>query len=83
MKIKGEVTFTYQSEKDSKLVYDSLEVDNKNFVESNLNNEKIKYTITNDKLGSFLATVDDLISSEIVVEKIIEKTNTAEKQCPK
>lgn len=76
MKIKGEITFTYQTEKDSKLVYDSLEVDNENFVESNLNGEKIEYTITNEKLGSFLATVDDLISSEIVVEKIIEKTNT-------
>ena len=74
MKIKGQITFTYQNKKDSKLVYDSLEIDNENFIESHLDNEKIEYTIDNDKLGSFLATVDDLISSEIVVEKIIEKT---------
>ena len=79
MKIKGEITFTYQNKNDSKLVYDSLEVDNENFIESNLNNEKIEYKIINNKLGSFLATVDDLISSEIVVEKIIEKTNTNKK----
>jgi hypothetical protein len=26
-------------------------------------------------LGNFLATVDDLIASEIVAEKILEKTN--------
>ena len=74
MHIKGEITFTYQSKKDSKVVYDSLEVDNKNFVESELNNENIIYNIDSDKLGSFLATVDDLIASEIVVEKIIDKT---------
>jgi hypothetical protein len=29
-------------------------------------------------LGSFLATVDDLIASEIVVEKIINKTKSWE-----
>ncbi|WP_305515039.1 KEOPS complex subunit Pcc1 [Methanobrevibacter sp. V14] len=34
----------------------------------------MEYKITSEKLGSFLATVDDLISSEIVVEKIVEKS---------
>ena len=74
MNIKGEIIFTYKDKKDSKLVYDSLEVDNEDFLESRLNNDRIEYEIVNDKLGSFLATVDDLIASEIVVEKIIEKT---------
>ena len=75
MNIKGEIVFTYQNKKDSKLVYESLEVDNEDFLESRLNNEKIEYEIKSDKLGSFLATADDLIASEIVVEKIIENTN--------
>lgn len=79
MKIKGEITFTYHDNKDSRLVYESLEVDNKSFIESSLEDAKIKYSITNNKLGSFLSTVDDLISAEIVVEKIIEKTNANEK----
>ena len=74
MKITGEVTFTYESENDAKVVYDSLEVDNENYLKSELDDNSIKYNITNDKLGSFLATVDDLIASEIVVEKIINKT---------
>jgi hypothetical protein len=30
--------------------------------------------VESEKLGSFLATVDDLVASEIVVEKIITKT---------
>ena len=78
MNIKGEIIFTYQNKKNSELVYESLEVDNEDFLESRLNNEKIEYKIMNNKLGSFLATVDDLIASEIVVEKIIENTNQNE-----
>ena len=57
-----------------KVVFDSLEVDNENYLKSRLNNDAIEYEINSEKLGSFLATVDDLIASEIVVEKIVEKT---------
>ena len=74
MKISGEIIFTYKDEENAKLVYESLEVDNENYLKSNLNENSINYHITNDKLGSFLATADDLIASEIVVEKIINKT---------
>ena len=74
MKIKGEVTFTYESENDARVVYDSLEVDNENYLKSELDGNSINYHVKNEKLGSFLATVDDLIASEIVVENIINKT---------
>ena len=56
------------------MVYDSLEIDNEGFVESDLNEEIINYTINSETLGSFLATADDLIASEIVVEKILNST---------
>lgn len=74
MKISGQITFRYKSPDDAKVIYDSLEVDNENFLESNLDDNLIEYEIKSEKLGSFLATVDDLIASEIVVEKIISKT---------
>ena len=74
MKISGDLTFIYKSADDAKVVFDSLEVDNKNYLKSRLNNDAIEYEINSEKLGSFLATVDDLIASEIVVEKIVEKT---------
>lgn len=76
MKISGEIVFTYNDEENARLVFDSLEVDNENYLESNLNGKSIIYNVTNDKLGSFLATVDDLIASEIVVENIINKTKS-------
>ena len=74
MKINGNITFTYTNEKDAKSVFDSLEVDNEDFLESELCGNKINYSITSEKLGSFLTTSDDLISSEIVSENIIKTT---------
>ena len=74
MKIKGNILFNYKSKKDAKLIFDSLEVDNENYLESELTGNEISYKITSKNLGSFLATADDLIASEIVYEKIIKKT---------
>lgn len=74
MKIKGNILFNYKSKKDAKLIFDSLEVDNENYLESELHGNEISYKITSKNLGSFLATADDLIASEIVSEKIIKKT---------
>ena len=75
MKITGDLTFIYADEKSAELVFESLDVDNEDYLKSQLNGNKIEYNIDSEKLGTFLATVDDLIASEIVVEKIIEKTN--------
>lgn len=72
MKIRGNIKFKYKNEKDAKLIFDSLEIDNKNFVESELCKNEIDYNITSKNLGSFLTTADDLIASEIVSEKIIK-----------
>ena len=72
MKITGEIKFEYESGRDAKLVYESLEIDNENFLKSEINNNTIIYQIDNNKLGTFLATADDLIASEIVAENIIK-----------
>ena len=75
MKIKGKICLNYADQQTAGLVYDSLEIDNKNYVDSKLNENKIIYQITSESLGSFLSTADDLIASEIVVEKILENTH--------
>ncbi|MBE6489507.1 MAG: hypothetical protein E7Z83_01450 [Methanobrevibacter sp.] len=75
MKINGILTLNYKTEDNASLIYNSLEVDNGNYVKSKINKNTINYEINSDSLGSFLATVDDLIASEIVCEKIINKTN--------
>lgn len=73
MKIRGKIQLSYENSESAKIVYESLEVDNKGFVESKLTQNNIDYTINNNSLSSFLLTVDDLISSEILVEKLLEK----------
>ena len=74
MKISGNITFNFKNEKDAKLIFDSLEVDNEDYLKSEIDGNEIIYKITSKNLGSFLTTADDLIASEIVSEKIIENT---------
>jgi hypothetical protein len=74
MKIRGDLAFKYKTANDAEVVFDSLEVDNENYLKSKLNNDTIEYEVESEKLGTFLATVDDLIASEIVVEEILKKT---------
>lgn len=74
MNIKSNIKLEYKDPKCSKIVYKSLEVDNEGFVESSLDENTINFKIESDKLGSFLATADDLIASEILAENIIKNT---------
>ena len=75
MEIKVKICLKYNNEENAKVVFDSLEIDNENYLESQLNENKITYEINSKTLGSFLSTADDLIASEIVVEKILDASN--------
>ena len=75
MKIKSNIKMKYKDPSYTEIVYKSLEVDNEGFVESVLDENLINFKIESDKLGSFLATADDLIASEILAEEIIKKTS--------
>lgn len=75
MKINSEIKLKYKNSQCAKTTFDSLEIDNEGYLDSKLDEETIIYTIKSKSLGSFLSTADDLISSEIVVEKILNTTN--------
>ena len=75
MKIKSKIELEYKDSKDAEIIFSSLEVDNEGFVKNNLNENTIKFEIESNSLGSFLATADDLIASEILAENIIKNTN--------
>lgn len=72
MKIKANISIEYTNTKYSKIAYKSLEVDNKGFVDSDINENRINFKIKSESLGSFLATADDLIASEILVEDVLK-----------
>ncbi|WP_304135325.1 KEOPS complex subunit Pcc1 [Methanobrevibacter ruminantium] len=75
MNIKSNIKMEYKDSQYAEIVYKSLEVDNEGFVQSVLDGNVINFEIESDKLGSFLATADDLIASEILAEEIMKKTN--------
>ncbi|MBX7077441.1 MAG: hypothetical protein K1X33_09045 [Methanobacteriaceae archaeon] len=75
MKIKANIKIEYKDSKDAEISYKSLKVDDdEGYAESTIKDNIIDYTITSDSLGSFLATSDDLIASEILVEKVLDKS---------
>lgn len=76
MEINSQLTIKYTDKESAKISFESLKVDNEGFVKSKLNDDTVEFEINSDSLGSFLNTSDDLIASEIVVEKII---NTSKK----
>ena len=75
MNIKSNIKLEYKDSENSEIVYKSLEVDNEGFVEGRLDGNMINFKIESDKLGSFLATADDLIASLILTETIIKNMN--------
>lgn len=72
MKIKGEIIFKYNNENNAKIAFESLEIDNEDYLKSKLSQNQIKYCLSNENIGSFLNTADDLIASEIVIEEILK-----------
>ena len=81
MYIKSNIELEYKNKEYSEIIYKTLEVDNEGFVEGRINENKINFKIESDKLGSFLATADDLIASEILAETLIK--NTAKEKAEK
>jgi hypothetical protein len=72
MQIKARITFHYETEKQAKVALKSLNPDNIGRINSNAKENRLIYDLNSDSLNSFLATVDDLLFCEIMVEKVLE-----------
>ena len=70
MKVKSKIKLIFKTEKTAKITYKTLEVDNKDFLDSKLEGNTITYEINSESLTTTLATIDDLIACEILSEKI-------------
>ena len=70
MKVKSKTELKFKNSKEAEIIYQTLEIDNKNFLDSELKNDTITYKTSNDSLSTTLATIDDLIACEILAEKI-------------
>ncbi|MEG3225427.1 MAG: hypothetical protein BME94_07950 [Methanobacteriales archaeon Met13] len=72
MQITVQLTFHYQGGEQARIAYQSLEPDNRNYLESKISNNDVICEIRGESLPTVLATVDDLIFSEILVEKLLK-----------
>ncbi|HMK53433.1 MAG TPA: KEOPS complex subunit Pcc1 [Methanobacteriaceae archaeon] len=71
MQIKAQLTFHYLGEEQARIACRSLEPENRNYLESEVQNNDLICRISGESLQTVLATVDDLIFSEILVEKLL------------
>lgn len=72
MHIKARLIFHYHQKEQARIACRSLEPDNGNYLESKLKNNDLICQIKGESLQTVLATIDDLIFSEILVEKLLK-----------
>ncbi|AUB60494.1 hypothetical protein BK009_07265 [Methanobacterium subterraneum] len=72
MKIKATITFNYHNHEQAEVAYQSLLPDNIGFLESYQDHESLVCNLKGSSLKTILSTADDLIFSEMLVEKILE-----------
>lgn len=72
MKIKASITFNYHNHKQAEIAYQSLQPDSIGFLESYQDHESLVCNLKGNSLKTILSTADDLIFSEMLVEKILE-----------
>ncbi|MBI5459631.1 KEOPS complex subunit Pcc1 [Methanobacterium sp.] len=72
MKIKANITFCYQNDKQAEIAFKSLLPDNIGFLESRQNHDSLVCTLKGKSLKTIISTADDLIFSEMLVEKVLE-----------
>jgi len=72
MKIKAKITFQYHSEEEAKISLESLKPDDLGFIKSYRDNNCVICNLDGDSLRTILATADDLLFGEMMVEKVLD-----------
>jgi len=72
MKVKALFNFQYQTEEQAKIALKSLQPDNIGFLESYQDKDSLICILNGKSVRTILSTSDDLLFSEMVVEKILE-----------
>ncbi|BDZ69626.1 KEOPS complex subunit Pcc1 [Methanobacterium petrolearium] len=72
MNVKTSITFCYHNEEQAKIAFESLQPDNIGFLESFQDHGAVVCNLNGESLKTILSTVDDLIFSEMLIEKMLE-----------
>jgi hypothetical protein len=72
MKITCQLEFEYDSEEEAKAVASAVEVDNYQFVSTNLEGKKLVSTAESESIPSLIHTLDDFLACVGVAEKVVK-----------
>lgn len=75
MKIDATITMEYKNFEDADISLKSLEIENKGYIESKKEYSILHFSLKGNSISTFLTTADNLIFSEILVEKVIESAS--------
>ena len=72
MQFKAEIKIEYKQKKQAKIALESLKPDNIGYVDSKIEGNIVKFKLSGDSIRSLLASADDLLFCEMMVETIIK-----------
>jgi len=72
MKVKAKIIFEYHTGKQAKVAFKSLQPDNRGFLDSYQDNNYLICNLNGESLRTILSTADDLLFSEMMVERILK-----------
>ncbi|WP_321422567.1 KEOPS complex subunit Pcc1 [uncultured Methanobacterium sp.] len=72
MKIKATITFSYQNDEQAEVAFKSLLPENTGYLESRQKYNSLICNLEGKSLKTILSTADDLIFSEMLVEKVLD-----------
>ena len=73
MKLKCNIKIYYHNVKDACNILNSIEIDNLNFVKSNIKDKTLLTYIESNSITSLIQTLNDYLSCLSIAEKIIKK----------
>lgn len=74
MKAVCDIAIEFNDAKKVKTVKKSIEVDNFDFVESQINDKRLEAHIESKSISSLLHTLDDFLACVSVAEKVVDKS---------
>lgn len=71
MIIKAKIRLDYKNHEDAQVTFEALEPDNKGFIDGEIIDNSIIFKLEGESIASVRRTIDDLILSETIIEKIM------------
>ncbi|MDI9623573.1 MAG: KEOPS complex subunit Pcc1 [Methanothermobacter sp.] len=70
MMIKAKIRLDYEDDETAWITFKALEPDNRGFIDGEIIGKSIIFRLESEYIGSIRQSIDDLLVSEMIIEKI-------------